>query len=673
MRGKLKTIIGKLIGAIDKFQSRGHTLDQQDDTKKIIDTVDVSDRDLYVLSDSGLVKVSKIHKTQPYRVYRIKTKHGRTLECADRHKVFCGARNAMTEVFVKDLNVGDRIYTITGMDEVIEISELPYSHTMYDLTIDHPTHRYFTNDILSHNTTTTVAILAWLLCFGVEKNIFMMANKQVTSKEVVNKLIEVFKNLPFFLKPGCIAFNTEAISLDNGCRVISQTTTASSAIGFTIDVLYLDEFAHVDPSVAAEFWRSVYPTITASETSRCIISSTPNGMGNKFFDIWDKSQKGENTFASKKVYWWQVPGRGEEYEKMMRANYGEEEFEQEFNLSFNVSSKMLLKPRDLELMNRISTEYVSVDLPNLRKDLNEKLLWHPDFDPTMIDYERDAFILSVDTAQGTPVSEGSKVSSDYNVINIFKILPLSEAQLRNPRRVIRDERDCFRMVQVGIYMDNTTNEKCSAIVARYITFDLFKCGVGLIDNTRVLVEVNFNGGLFLEVLRNHELFYDAVLIHTQHRQANDGEFIPAKAGYKTTPHNRSYYIDLGRDGIEDKRIVVTHIAKKDNESTVGQLASFGKNKKGKYEGIAIHDDISMTTLNVSRLFDNEDYQLFLSTFYDEKLHGIPTYIAKAINSYVSEDDAQLNVMLNAMLGYDKRRQEAENRDEEIRMIYNNYR
>ena len=81
----------------------------------------------------------------------------------------------------------------------------------------------------------------------------------------------------------------------------------------------------------------------------------------------------------------------------------------------------------------------------------------------------------------------------------------------------------------------------------------------------------------------------------------------------------------------------------------------------------------MTTLNVSRLFDNEDYQFFLSTLYDEKLHGIPTYIAKAINSYVSEDDAQLNVMLNAMLGYDKKRQEAENRDDEIRMIYNNYR
>ena len=81
----------------------------------------------------------------------------------------------------------------------------------------------------------------------------------------------------------------------------------------------------------------------------------------------------------------------------------------------------------------------------------------------------------------------------------------------------------------------------------------------------------------------------------------------------------------------------------------------------------------MTTLNVSRLFDNEDYQLFLSTFYDEKLHGNPTYIATAINSYVSDDDAQLNVMLNAMLGYEKKRQEAETRDEEIRMIYNNYR
>ena len=114
-----------------------------------------------------------------------------------------------------------------------------------------------------------------------------------------------------------------------------------------------------------------------------------------------------------------------------------------------------------------------------------------------------------------------------------------------------------------------------------------------------------------------------------------------KAGYKTTPGNRSYYIDLGRDGIEQRRIITTHTDKKANLSTEGQLSSFGKNKKGKYEGIAIHDDISMTTLNLSRLFDSEEFLYFLSNYYETFLDGIPTYISSAINSYYSNDEQDL--------------------------------
>lgn len=672
IRESLKEFVGKLIEKIDLYQARHHELDENDDTKKIIDTIDVSEQRLRILTDTGYEKVTHIHKTQPYRVYTIETENGEKLSCADNHKLFFFDKEAgrpAEEVFVKDLKKGDCIAVFGGKDYVKSITKHGFSHSMYDLTIDSKNHRYYTNNILSHNTTTIVAIIAWILCFSTDKNILVMANKGATAKEIISKLVEVFKGLPFFLKPGCISFNTESIVLDNGCRIISQTTTASSAIGFTIDMLYLDEFAHVDRSVAYEFWRSVYPTISASKTSRCIITSTPNGMSNKFFDIWDGSQKGLNSFASKKVYWWQVPGRDAEWERKTRSDFGDNEFDQEFNLSFSVSSTMLLKARDLKYLKRISKEYVQHDLNGLRKELNDKLTWHPDFDPYSIDYMRDAFVLSLDTAQGSPIQDGSKLDSDYNVLNIFKLVPMSEAALRDPYRVIKDVRDCFRLVQIGIYLDNKTNEKDLAEVAKYTTFNLFRNGIGDIDNTRVLVEVNFNGGRFMDVFRSHDNFYDNVLIHTAHRVAMDGEFIPLKAGYKTTPGNRSYYIDLGRDGIEQRRIITTHTDKKANLSTEGQLSSFGKNKKGKYEGIAIHDDISMTTLNLSRLFDSEEFLYFLSNYYETFLEGMPTYISSAINSYYSNDEQDLYNLHDGIKGALQIASGYSSRDEEIYDIY----
>lgn len=140
-----------------------------------------------------------------------------------------------------------------------------------------------------------------------------MANKLATSKEIVDKLINVFKGLPYFLKPGCINFGATYIKLDNGCRVIANSTTKSTSIGFTIDVLYLDEFAHVPPNVGYDFWRSVIPTLSSLKSSQCIISSTPNGVSNKFFEVWDGAMKNENSYVPIKVEWWRVPGRDEKW------------------------------------------------------------------------------------------------------------------------------------------------------------------------------------------------------------------------------------------------------------------------------------------------------------------------------------------------------------------------
>jgi len=134
-------------------------------------------------------------------------------------------------------------------------------------------------------TTTIAAYFAWYLCFHTDRNLAILANKFATTTEIVSKVMYVFKGLPFFMKPGIIGAGATGMRLDNGCLLTSQATTKTAVLGFAIHVLYIDEFAHIQQNTAREFWRAVYPTLSASIVSQCILSSTPYGQDNLFFEL----------------------------------------------------------------------------------------------------------------------------------------------------------------------------------------------------------------------------------------------------------------------------------------------------------------------------------------------------------------------------------------------------
>lgn len=115
--------------------------------------------DFEVLTDTGFQPIQSSNLTIPYEVYRLEA-NGYILECADDHIVF---NHLGDEVFVKDLNIGDYIQTKTGLTEVTSVQSLGIEEPMYDLTLPEGTdHRYYTNDILSHNTTVLLELLSKL-------------------------------------------------------------------------------------------------------------------------------------------------------------------------------------------------------------------------------------------------------------------------------------------------------------------------------------------------------------------------------------------------------------------------------------------------------------------------------------------------------------------------------
>ena len=124
-----------------------------EELKKITKSIDLNH--FSILTENGFEKVIKLHETIPYEVYHLKLEDGKELKCADNHIVFDGELN---EVFVKNLSIGDGICVndngILVLSNVSELNKLGYEEVMYDFELNEDSNRrYYTNGILSHNTT----------------------------------------------------------------------------------------------------------------------------------------------------------------------------------------------------------------------------------------------------------------------------------------------------------------------------------------------------------------------------------------------------------------------------------------------------------------------------------------------------------------------------------------
>lgn len=630
----LKNFIGKLIEYVERLEYYEYSFDENDISKKIINSINIKSK---VLTDTGYEYASQIHITQPYTVYEIRTESGKHIECADNHIVY---NENKEQVFVKDLVVGDYIETIDGPEIISYLYKCPYKFMMYDMTIDHPNHRYYTNGILSHNTTTIAVFLSWMLIFHIDRNILIVANKEKTAIEIVDKIINIFKGLPFWLKPGTEQWGKTALKLDNGSKILSSATTNTASIGFTIHCVLLDEFAHIPDNIVNNFWRSVYPTLSSSRVSQCIITSTPNGTTNKFYEIVSGAIEKKNSFRYIRTDYWEVPGHDDVWAAQMKADFGEEEFAQEFELQFNKNSKMLMKSEDMNFTDRLVKQYVHKTIYVNNQYVNdEHITWHPDFDPNDIN-ENDIFVFLVDIAEGNGDPDErfqtKEKTPDANTINIFKVVLNSPSNIKRYSNLSCRTQDCIRFVQVGKYKNSSEDEIQAARVCSALSYNLFKDHER--NNVRVMVEMNFNGKSFFEEFKRHPLYTGSTVLKTYHKKPIPGEQQKRKYGFKTTT-NKEHYCIKGNKLISMHRTIVTCV------DTFEQMKSFGY-VRGKIKGIACHDDLSMPVFNhIPRMLDEKTFISWIDEYIQFKAERLKVYIINEIiqkwamdNPEMSDDD-----------------------------------
>ncbi|MFP5434937.1 MAG: terminase large subunit domain-containing protein, partial [Alphaproteobacteria bacterium] len=136
----------------------------------------------------------------------------------------------------------------------------------------------------THNTTTAAAYLLWKAMFTPDCTILICANKLNQALEIMDRVRYAYENLPDHIRAGVTEYNKGTVKFDNGSKITARATTADAGRGLSISLLYLDEFAFVQPRMAQEFFTAIQPVLSTG--GGCIITSTPKSDEDMFGQIY---------------------------------------------------------------------------------------------------------------------------------------------------------------------------------------------------------------------------------------------------------------------------------------------------------------------------------------------------------------------------------------------------
>lgn len=563
-----------IIGFIDGFER---------DDGKIIKSFDLNG--VEVKTDTGWQPVSQIHMTKPFSIYTVSTKDYE-LSGADTHICYDEFFN---EKFLKDFRVGDYIMTIDGPQLVHKVTRNRTKVCMCDISVESEDHRYYTNGILSHNTTSSAMFLLWYILFNTDKNAIVLGNKGKTAKEILSKVKQVFLEVPYFLKPGVEKWNENEVVFDNGCRILTETTVAEPAIGFTLHCVLLDEFAHIAPNIQEPFYSNIFPTIDAAN-AKLMITSTQNGP-DLFCRLFVAAENGENDFAPFTTNWDEVPNwnkvtkqwekRDEEWRRRKVANLGSEEaFNEQYGCDFAVATNALVPQRFLTRKQVNVKHFVNKEILGISHA--DCFFWHPDYDP--YDIRKDYIVFTTDIATG--------VQEDYTNVQINKLIGVGDD--REPifktvgyfRTNILDDKECCRTLAEFIDMYCHHNRYLFSFESN-LYGDLWK------SNFKQLAEVEFVRNFTMD---NFIKFYNEAL--TKFHYGVQMTYKSKQLGCKLfrTAYTKNYIIN-------------------DSHIFFNELKCFcDKNGNGTYAAIYGHDDTVMSQLQLPLIYDTIQFKEFLEEF-----------------------------------------------------------
>lgn len=117
---------------------------------QIAEEVSIKPGTIKAKTPRGYVDIIKAYKTIPLPIWEIKTSEF-SLRAAKEHIVI---RSDGILLWLSDLKIGDFIDTENGPSAVISVTDCEVEEEMYDFELDSADHLYYTDGILSHNSTS---------------------------------------------------------------------------------------------------------------------------------------------------------------------------------------------------------------------------------------------------------------------------------------------------------------------------------------------------------------------------------------------------------------------------------------------------------------------------------------------------------------------------------------
>ena len=437
----------------------------------------------------------------------------------------------------------------------------------------------------SGKSTTFVSYILHYVLFNQSTSVAILANKQVTAREILHRLKLAYEYLPRWLQQGIIEWNKGSIELENGSKILASSTSASAIRGGSFNLIFLDEFAHVPNNIAEEFFSSVYPTVTSGQTTKVLMVSTPNGL-NLFYHYWiganrKKTDKGKNDYVPFEVHWSQVPKypggplRDEAWKQETIANTSEEQFESEFECDFLGSSNTLISSKKLhELAYKepmISTQE-GVDIYEKPK-------------------EKHTYVICVDPARG--------VGKDYST---FTVIDISDP----PYKI------------VAKYRNNLISPMLFPTIIRSLAKQY--------NRAYTLIEINDIGAQVADVLHD-DLEYENVLMCAY--MGRKGQTITggfggggqSHFGVRTTIPVKKLGCSVLKNLVEGNKLII------EDRDIIHELSTF-VGKRQSYEADDGHTDDLVMTLVLFSWLTRQDYFKQLTDvdvrkeLYEEKIEEI---------------------------------------------------
>lgn len=260
-------------------------------------------------------------------------------------------------------------------------------------------------------STLVAGYALWLMLFHEDKNILVIATKQETAKNLVNKVKFMHESLPSWLRiprADLIENNKLTLQFPNKSMIKAVAAVADAGRSEALSLLILDEAAFIDN--ADIIWTAASSTLSTG--GKAILLSTPNGMGNFFHQMWTKADSKETIATGKDdtgfkfntiLLDWRVhPERDQQWRDRQTAIMGEVQATQEHDASFIFSGNTVVPPEILEFYKKT---YVCDPIERTGPDGNFWIWEQPD-------YTR-SYIVSGDVARGD--------GEDYSTLHVIDV------------------------------------------------------------------------------------------------------------------------------------------------------------------------------------------------------------------------------------------------------------